>query len=78
MHIKINWSVCIHRLFPYYYDEDNSFYEQRLEMEQVFGELAFYKGSSYYLYETCFIDDQYNKEAQCPTGNYSQIANMVS
>lgn len=78
MHIKINWSVCIHRLFSNIYDEDDPLYDQRFDIEEVFGELAFYKGSSYKLLQACISANQYGTETVCPTGNYSEIANLVS
>jgi hypothetical protein len=70
--------VCIHRFFPYYYDEDNPLYEGRFEIEEFIGELAFYVGSSYKLYISCFKGNEYDMSIQCSTGNYSKIANMVS
>ncbi|XP_021916966.1 sodium channel protein Nach isoform X2 [Zootermopsis nevadensis] len=64
------------KLFSNIYDEDDPLYDRRFDIEEVFGELAFYEGSSYNLLKACIPANKYGTETGCPTGNYSEIANL--
>jgi hypothetical protein len=79
MHIKLHLNVCIHRIFPEYYeDEDSPLYERRYDIEEVIGDIAYFDGSVYSLVSYCFNEGQYDMEIKCPKSNYSEIAKLVS
>jgi len=68
--------VCIHRYFPHYYNDQSPFYDQRLDFEEVIGEIVFFEGSSYKILTSCFEEGE--DAIQCPRSNYSELSNMVS
>ncbi|KAJ4430863.1 hypothetical protein ANN_19454 [Periplaneta americana] len=57
--------------------EDEDMQERAYSLIDVYRELAFFRGSPYYMRTNCFEDDVYDETNKCPTGNYSEVVKLL-